>query len=80
VAPILAQAGRTGLAHQYAGTGWTATQRSIWDDELARADTVPVIAFSTNLAGPVLYTYGTPEKARFLPGIVAGDVWWCQGC
>ncbi len=65
---------------EYGGTGWTATQRYIFDDELARADTVPVIAFSTNLVGPVLYTFGTPEqKARFLPPIVAGDVWWCQG-
>jgi alkylation response protein AidB-like acyl-CoA dehydrogenase len=65
---------------EYGGTGWTATQRYIFEAELARADTVPVIAFSTNLVGPVLYTFGTPEqKARFLPPIVAGDVWWCQG-
>jgi alkylation response protein AidB-like acyl-CoA dehydrogenase len=65
---------------EYGGTGWTPTQRYIFDAELARADTVPIIAFSTNLVGPVLYTFGTPEqKARFLPPIVAGDVWWCQG-
>ncbi len=31
-------------------------------------------------SGPCIYTFGTPEqKARFLPRIVAGDVWWCQG-
>ena len=65
---------------EYGGTGWTPTQRYIFEEELARADTVPIIAFSTNLVGPVLYTFGTPEqKARFLPPIVAGDVWWCQG-
>jgi alkylation response protein AidB-like acyl-CoA dehydrogenase len=65
---------------EHGGTGWTATQRYIWDDELSRARTVPIIAFSTNLVGPVIYTFGTPEqKARFLPGIVSGDVWWCQG-
>jgi alkylation response protein AidB-like acyl-CoA dehydrogenase len=65
---------------EYGGTGWTPTQRYIFDAELARANTVPIIAFSTNLVGPVLYTFGTPEqKARFLPPIVAGDVWWCQG-
>ena len=41
---------------------------------------MPIIAFSVNLVGPVIYTFGTPEqKARFLPGIVNGDVWWCQG-
>jgi len=28
----------------------------------------------------VIYTFGTPEqKARFLPRIVAGQDWWCQG-
>jgi hypothetical protein len=65
---------------EYGGTGWTATQCYIWDDELSRARTVPIISFSTNLVGPVIYTFGTPEqKARFLPGIVSGDVWWCQG-
>ena len=65
---------------EYGGTGWTPTQRYIWAEELALADTVPIIAFSTGLVGPVIYTFGTPEqKARFLPPIVAGDVWWCQG-
>ncbi len=65
---------------EYGGTGWTPTQRYIWGEELALADTVPIIAFSTGLVGPVIYTFGTPEqKARFLPDIVAGHTWWCQG-
>jgi hypothetical protein len=65
---------------EYGGTGWSATQRHIWAEELQRADTLPIIAFSTNLVGPVIYTFGTPEqKARFLPRIVAGQDWWCQG-
>jgi alkylation response protein AidB-like acyl-CoA dehydrogenase len=65
---------------EYGGTGWSATQRHVWAEELQRADTVPIIAFSTNLVGPVIYTFGTPEqKARFLPRIVAGLDWWCQG-
>ncbi|MCX7054921.1 MAG: acyl-CoA dehydrogenase family protein, partial [Proteobacteria bacterium] len=65
---------------EYGGTGWSATQRHIWAEELQRADTAPIIAFSTNLVGPVIYTFGTSEQnARFLPRIVAGDDWWCQG-
>jgi alkylation response protein AidB-like acyl-CoA dehydrogenase len=65
---------------EYGGTGWSAVQRHIWAEELQRADTAPIIAFSTNLVGPVIYTFGTAEqKARFLPRIVAGDDWWCQG-
>jgi alkylation response protein AidB-like acyl-CoA dehydrogenase len=64
----------------YGGTGWTPTQRHIWNEELALEDTVPNISFGKGLVGPVIYMFGTPEqKASFLPGIVAGTVWWCQG-
>jgi alkylation response protein AidB-like acyl-CoA dehydrogenase len=28
----------------------------------------------------VIYTFGTPEqKAKFLPRILSGEDWWCQG-
>ena len=32
------------------------------------------------MVGPVIYTYGNEaQKKKFLPGILASDVWWCQG-
>jgi alkylation response protein AidB-like acyl-CoA dehydrogenase len=32
------------------------------------------------MVGPVIYTFGTPEqKAKFLPRILSGEDWWCQG-
>jgi alkylation response protein AidB-like acyl-CoA dehydrogenase len=65
---------------EYGGTGWTATQRYIWLEENARAETIPPLPFGVSMVGPVIYTFGTPEqKQRFLPGILSGDVWWCQG-
>ncbi|MEX6725294.1 acyl-CoA dehydrogenase family protein [Parapedomonas caeni] len=65
---------------EYGGPGWTATQRYIWSEELARADTIPILPFGINMVGPVIYTFGTPEqKARFLPPSLSGDIWWCQG-
>jgi alkylation response protein AidB-like acyl-CoA dehydrogenase len=65
---------------EYGGTGWTATQRYIWLEENARAETIPPLPFGVSMVGPVIYTFGTPEqKKRFLPGILAGDVWWAQG-
>jgi alkylation response protein AidB-like acyl-CoA dehydrogenase len=65
---------------EYGGPGWTATQRYIFSEELARADTVPILPFGINMVGPVIYTFGTPEqKAKFLPRILSGDDWWCQG-
>ncbi|MGQ5702257.1 acyl-CoA dehydrogenase family protein [Sandaracinobacteroides sp. A072] len=79
---ILAKKGWSAPAwpKEYGGTGWTATQRYIFSEELARADTVAVLPFGINMVGPVIYTFGTPEqKAKHLPGILSGDVWWCQG-
>ena len=65
---------------EYGGTGWTATQRFIWSEELAAADCVGTMPFGLSMVGPVIYTFGTPEqKAKFLPGILSGDDWWCQG-
>ncbi len=65
---------------EYGGTGWSATQRYIWLEENARAETIPPLPFGVSMVGPVIYTFGTPEqKARFLPGILSGEVWWCQG-
>ncbi len=65
---------------EYGGTGWTATQRYIWLEENARGETIPPMPFSVSMVGPVIYTFGSPEqKQRFLPGILSGDVWWCQG-
>jgi hypothetical protein len=65
---------------EYGGTGWTPTQRYIWSEENARAETIPPLPFGINMVGPVIYTFGTPEqKARYLPKILSGEEWWCQG-
>ena len=65
---------------QYGGTGWTATQRYIFQEELGAANTPGIIPFGLSMVGPVIYTFGSEEqKQRFLPGILSSDVWWCQG-
>jgi alkylation response protein AidB-like acyl-CoA dehydrogenase len=65
---------------QYGGTGWTPTQRYIFAEELARAETVPVLPFGVTMVGPVIYTFGNDwQKKRFLPPLLSGEEWWCQG-
>ena len=65
---------------QYGGPGWGPTQRYIFGEELARAQTIPVLPFGINMVAPVIYTFGTQEqKDRFLPPILKGEEWWCQG-
>ncbi len=65
---------------EYGGTGWTPTQKYIWQEENARAETTALLPFGVSMVAPVIYTFGNEEqKKRFLPGIRSGDVWWCQG-
>ena len=65
---------------EYGGTGWTPTQRYIWSEENARVNAVMPLPFGVSMVGPVIYTFGNEEqKARHLPGIRSGEVWWCQG-
>ena len=64
---------------EYGGTGWTPTQKYIWSEENARADTIMPLPFSVSMVGPVIYTFGSQEhKDRFLPGIVRSSALvWC---
>ncbi len=65
---------------EFGGTGWTATQKYIWSEETAAADCIRLMPFGLAMVGPVIYTFGTPEqKAQYLPRILSGEDWWCQG-
>jgi len=65
---------------EYGGPGWTPTQKYIWSEENARADTVMPLPFAINMVGPVIYTFGNEaQKERFLSPILKGEEWWCQG-
>ena len=65
---------------EYGGTGWSITKRYIWEQETALAGAMPPLAFSVTMVGPVIYTFGNDaQKTKHLPGILSGDVWWCQG-
>ncbi|MEM9740255.1 MAG: acyl-CoA dehydrogenase family protein [Pseudomonadota bacterium] len=65
---------------EYGGTDWTSTQRYIWSEENARVDAVMPLPFGVSMVGPVIYTFGNDaQKERFLPKILSGEEWWCQG-
>jgi len=62
------------------GTGWTPTQKFIFEKECALAGAPALAILGLRLVGPVICEFGTPEqKARFLPRILSGDDYWCQG-
>ena len=65
---------------QYGGTGWNITQRYIFNEESALAEAPLLLPFGLSMVGPVIFTFASEEqKKQHLPGILSGDVWWCQG-
>ena len=65
---------------EYGGTGWSSTQKYIYETERGLAGIPDVIPFGLKMVAPVIYTFGTEEQmARFLPRILSSDDWWCQG-
>lgn len=64
----------------HGGAGFTSTQNYIFDLECARVGAPGVIPFGITMVAPVIMKFGTEEqKKRFLPDILATNVWWCQG-
>lgn len=62
------------------GPGWTPLQRFLFDKELANAGAPVLPVLGLKLVGPVISHFGTPEqKKRFLPRLMFGDDYWCQG-
>ena len=69
-----------GWPKEYGGTGWTPTQKFIYETERAAAGAPDVIPFGLKMVAPVIYAFGNDQqKAKFLPRILSSDDWWCQG-
>lgn len=65
---------------EYGGPGWSAVEKFIFEHECALAGTPRTVPFGVNMLGPVLIKYGSPaQKAHWLPRILSGEDWWCQG-
>ena len=65
---------------EHGGTGWTPTQKYIWGQECAKAHAPGLIPLGLRMLAPVLFKYGTPEqKAEYLPKLLSGEHYWCQG-
>jgi alkylation response protein AidB-like acyl-CoA dehydrogenase len=65
---------------EHGGTGWSSTQKFIFEMEMARADSPYLSSFSIKMVAPVLMKYGSDwQKKRFLPKIAAAEELWCQG-
>ena len=66
---------------EYGGGGLSREQNKVLEAELRRIKARPALmSFGIWMLGPVLLEYATEEqKQKFLPGIVKGEIRWCQG-
>ncbi|MCJ2178728.1 acyl-CoA dehydrogenase family protein [Novosphingobium album (ex Hu et al. 2023)] len=65
---------------EHGGTGWTPLRRYLFEKECAAAGAPNLTVLGLKLLAPVLWTFGNPgQKAYYLPRILSGDDYWCQG-
>ena len=79
---VLAEQGwyATHWPEAFGGTGWNAVQKHIFEEECAAFGAPRTIPFGVNMVAPVIIRFGTPEQqAHYLPRILDGTDWWCQG-
>jgi len=65
---------------EFGGPGWTPIQRFVFETEAGLAGAPLLSPFGLNYLGPVLIRYGTrDQQQRFMPRILSGEDYWCQG-
>jgi alkylation response protein AidB-like acyl-CoA dehydrogenase len=72
--------GAPGWPRQFGGQAWGPVQMHIYDEEAAAAGAPRTIPFGLKMVAPVIMAFGSREQQeRFLPRILSGEDWWCQG-
>lgn len=70
----------TNWPKEYGGAAWDAVQRQIFEDECCRAHAPRIVPFGLAMLAPVLLAFGSEQQRRhYLPRILSGEDWWCQG-
>lgn len=65
---------------EHGGCEWSPIQHYIFGTELGEAGAPGSMPFGPDMVAPVIMHFGTDaQKAQHLPGILSGDVYWCQG-
>jgi alkylation response protein AidB-like acyl-CoA dehydrogenase len=65
---------------EFGGMAATPLQQYLFELDCALAGAPMQLAFGLRMLGPVLMRYGSPaHQQHFLPRILSGEHWWCQG-
>jgi alkylation response protein AidB-like acyl-CoA dehydrogenase len=79
---VLKQHGLFGCAWPaaFGGADWDLVKQLLFVQESSIRNAPMISPYGVNMVGPVIYTFGTDaQKQQHLPGILASDIWWCQG-
>lgn len=72
--------GGPGWPKEFGGTGWDPVRQYIFEEEGAAAGAPRLLPFGLKMVGPVIMRFGNAaQQQRFLPRILTGEDWWCQG-
>jgi len=64
----------------FGGAEWSAAQRNIYEEEACKANAPRIVPFGLSMLAPVLQKFGSKaQQDRWLPRILSGEDWWCQG-
>jgi len=65
---------------EFGGAEWNAVQKHIFEEESAYASSPRIVPFGLGMLAPVLQKFGSKEQNDYwLPRILSGEDWWCQG-
>jgi alkylation response protein AidB-like acyl-CoA dehydrogenase len=65
---------------EFGGAAWNAVQRHIYEEEAAKAHAPRIVPFGLSMLAPVLQKFGSKQQQEYwLPRILDGSDWWCQG-
>ncbi|MNQ12802.1 Acyl-CoA dehydrogenase [compost metagenome] len=65
---------------EFGGANWSIERRNVFDEECALAGAPETVPFGLRMVAPVIMAYGSDwQKSHFLPRILNGQDWWCQG-
>ena len=64
----------------HGGTGWTPAQKYIFSKECYHAGAPMLIPLGLLMLAPVIMAFGSEQQKReYLPKILSGEHYWCQG-
>src|SRR5271165_4877644 len=69
-----------GWPREHGGTGWQPMERYIFESECAAAGAPALVPLGLTMVAPVIIRFGTEgQKGFYLPRILSGEDYWCQG-